>query len=122
MAEEPGSGPPSCQGQSNISVAGAPERCRYEITVDGERAGLTVYLDQRDQRIFFHTEIEERFAGRGLGSRLIADALADTRAVGLRIVPVCPFVARYVEKHHEVDDIVDPVTPAALAAVRHAGA
>jgi predicted GNAT family acetyltransferase len=121
VAEEPGSDPPSNQGQPDISVAGAPGRSRYEVTVDGERAGFTVYLDERHQRIFFHTEIEERFAGRGLGSRLIAGALADTRAAGLRIVPVCPFVARYVERHHEVDDVLDPVTPAARAAVRNEG-
>jgi len=120
MAEERGSNPPSAQGRSGIAVCGAPGRSRYEITVDGERAGVTVYLDDQHQRIFFHTEIEDRFAGRGLGSRLIAGALADTRASGLRIVPICPFVARYLEGHHEVDDAVDPVTPAAQAAVRRA--
>lgn len=47
----------------------------------------------------------------------MAYALADTRTAGLRIVPVCPYVAKYVQTHHEVDDLLDPVTPAALAAV-----
>ncbi|GAB4584135.1 GNAT family N-acetyltransferase [Nocardia sp. IFM 10818] len=89
----------------------------YAIHVDGERAGLTAYLDKDGQRIFFHTEIGDRFAGRGLASKLIAAALADTRAAGLRIVPICPFVAGYLEKHHDFDDLVDQVTPQAIAAV-----
>lgn len=33
------------------------------------------------------------------------------RALGLRIVPVCPYVAKYLTKHHDFDDITDPVTP-----------
>lgn len=92
----------------------------YEISVDGEHAGLTAYLDQGDQRIFFHTEIDERFAGQGLASKLISAALTSTRAAGKRIVPICPFVAGYVQKHHDFDDLVDPVTPDALAAVQAA--
>ena len=38
---------------------------------------------------------------------LIAEALQQTRDAGLRIVPVCPMVAAYVKKHHELDDVVD---------------
>jgi predicted GNAT family acetyltransferase len=102
------------------NVANVPQRHRYEITTDGEPAGFTVYTDQGDQRIFYHTEIDDRFAGRGLGSKLIVAALADTRASNKRAVAVCPFVARYVKTHHDFDDILAPVTPAALAAVRAA--
>jgi len=93
---------------------------RYEVEVDGETAGFTRYVDAGAHRIFFHTEIDDRFAGRGLASTLVSRALEDTRAAGLRIVPVCPYVARYVKKHHDVDDLLDPVTPEALAAVREA--
>lgn len=98
-------------------VTRAAARDRYEITVDDQLAGFTAYVDRGGQRIFYHTEIGEDFGGRGLGSRLIGGAVADTRSAGLRIVPVCPFVKSYVEKHSEVDDIVDAVTPDALAAV-----
>ncbi|QLY30162.1 GNAT family N-acetyltransferase [Nocardia huaxiensis] len=89
----------------------------YAITFDGERAGLTAYVDQGPDRIFFHTEVDDRFAGHGLGSTLIRAALEDTRAAGLRIVPICPFVAAYVKKHHDFDDLLDPISPAAIAAV-----
>ncbi|MEV6771645.1 GNAT family N-acetyltransferase [Nocardia sp. NPDC051030] len=92
----------------------------FRISVDGERAGLTSYVDHNNQRIFFHTEIDDRFAGRGLAGRLIAAALTETRAAGKRIVPICPFVAAYVQKHHDFDDILDPVTPESKAAVESA--
>lgn len=102
----------------DVAVARSADRDRYEITVDGRRAGFVDYLDRGGQRVFHHTEIGEEFGGRGLGSSLIGHALADTEAAGLRIVPVCPFVARHLERHHDFDDLVDEVTPDVMAAVR----
>ncbi|TDH51863.1 GNAT family N-acetyltransferase [Mycobacterium talmoniae] len=91
---------------------------QYEISVDGTRAGLAAYVDSGAQRIFYHTEIGDEFGDRGLGSQLTAAALDDTRAAGKRIVAICPFVAAYVDKHEDYDDILDPITPQAHAVVR----
>jgi hypothetical protein len=91
---------------------------RYEISVDAVRAGLATYVDTDTQRIFYHTEIDDKFSGRGLANKLIAAALADPRAAGKRIVAICPFVAAYTDKHQDFDDIMDPVTPQAHAVVR----
>lgn len=100
------------------SVKNVSESHRYEISVGGELAGLTAYVDADGQRIFYHTETGEQFAGRGLAAILVSGALADTRSAGKRIVAVCPYVAKYVKKHHDFDDILDPVTPEALKTVR----
>ncbi len=59
-------------------VRNAPELHRFEVRVDGELAGFTEYLDDENQRIFFHTEIGDQFAGRGLASTLIRSALTET--------------------------------------------
>lgn len=83
---------------------------RYEISVDGELAGFTAYRDHGDQRVFHHTEIGDAFGGRGLSTELVAQALADTRDAGKRIVGVCPFVAAYLRKHPEFAEHSDPVT------------
>jgi uncharacterized protein len=40
----------------------------------------------------------------------VSEALAATRDAGLRIVAVCPMVTGYLDKHHDFDDVVDPVT------------
>ncbi|WP_181794453.1 GNAT family N-acetyltransferase [Streptomyces sp. WELS2] len=95
------------------------DRHRYEILVAGERAGLTAFRDRGEQRVFYHTEIDDAFAGRGLAAQLVAQALADVRAQGKRIVPVCPYVAKYLTKHHEFADITDPVTPEVLDWLEH---
>lgn len=82
---------------------------RFTIDVDGRTVGLAEYTDRDSQRIFTHTEVESDYEGRGLATILVGDALAQTRAAGLHIVPVCTLVAKYVEKHDEYADIVDPV-------------
>lgn len=105
------------ENAAGVAVTRSPDRSRYEITVDGEQGGFTAYVDRGQQRIFYHTEISEAFSGRGLGSSLVGAALADVRVAGLRAVPVCPFVKKYVDNHPDAEDLVDPVTPDALAAV-----
>jgi predicted GNAT family acetyltransferase len=94
----------------------------FTIAVDGASAGLTSFTEHDGQRIFLHTEVKAQFEGRGLANILVSEALAATRADGLRVVAVCPMVAAYVAKHHDFDDIVDPVTPqiqAWLASQQH---
>ncbi|MFC3492134.1 GNAT family N-acetyltransferase [Glycomyces rhizosphaerae] len=86
----------------------------YEIAVDGARAGLTAYRDRGDQRIFYHTEVDKASARQGLASTLVEQALTDARAAGRRIVPVCPYVARFIKKHPEFADAVDQPTPQVL--------
>ena len=86
------------------------ESDRFSITVDGQKAGFTEYADRDGQRIFPHTEVADEFEGRGLATILVNEALQATRDAGLRIVAVCPLVAAFVKKHHEFDDVVDPVS------------
>jgi len=92
-------------------VTHAPDLHRYEIRVDGELAGFTQYLDRDAQRVFYHTEVDEAFAGQGLASVLVRQALTETREAGRRVVPVCPYVAKFVQRHEEFADVTDPVTP-----------
>ena len=84
-----------------------PSLLRFEIHDDGKLAGFAQYV-RRPGRIFFvHTEIDPAFEGRGLGSQLAAGALAATRGTGERVVPLCPFIAQYIERHPEYGDLVD---------------
>jgi predicted GNAT family acetyltransferase len=87
---------------------------KYTIAVDGETVGLAAVADRGNQRAFYHTEVDERFGGRGLATILVAEALERTRADGKRVVPLCPMVAAFVKKHPEFNDITDKATPALL--------
>ena len=89
-----------------VEVRDNPSELRFEIFDDGKLAGFAQYV-RRPGRIFFvHTEIEPAFEGRGLGSQLAAGALTATRA-RVSIVPLCPFFAKYIERHPEYTDLVD---------------
>jgi len=91
---------------STIAVGDAPERERYEIRLDGELAGFATYKARPDQIAFKHTEVDDRFEGRGLAGRLIAFALDDARERGLAVLPFCPFVKAYIQRHREYVDLV----------------
>lgn len=91
-----------------IEVAHNPEASRYEIRVDGVLAGFADYRLRPGGRIVItHTEIGEEFGGRGLGSTLVREALDSARAAGLTVTPLCPFVAEYIRRHPEYQDLVD---------------
>ncbi len=89
-----------------IEVVDNPEQERYEIRAGGELAGLTQYRLAPGRISFIHTEVDDRFEGQGLGSRLIAFALDDARARGLAVLPFCPFVRGYIQRHPGYLDLV----------------
>lgn len=73
---------------------------QYEIHVDGQLAGFTKFRPRDGGKLVFpHTEIDPAFAGRGLGSILVGDALADVAQREEILVPRCPFVIKYLEGH-----------------------
>jgi uncharacterized protein len=84
---------------------------KYTIAVDGKTVGLADFADRGDQRVFYHTEIDPAYGGRGLATILVEEALTAARAGGKHIVPVCSMIGTVLKKHPEFDDITDPVTP-----------
>ena len=88
-------------------VQDAPDRSRYEVTVDGGLAGFAEYRDLDGARVFTHTEVFDAFEGHGIGSALARGALDDVRRSGRRLVALCPFIAAYVARHDEYADLVD---------------
>jgi uncharacterized protein len=87
---------------------------KYTIAVDGETVGLAAVADRGNQRVFYHTEVDHRFEGRGLATILVDQALKATRVDGKRIVATCSMVAAFIKRHPEFSDITDPATPAIL--------
>lgn len=85
-----------------------PERHRFELELDGELAGFITWRERDGVLDLLHTEVDERYEGRGLGGRLVRGALDDVRAQGGRIVPSCSFVAAWLKRHPEYADLVAP--------------
>lgn len=90
-----------------IEVHDNPEHSRFEILADGEAAGFAQYVTRPGRVFFVHTEIDPTFEGRGLGGALAKAALDGVRAQGLRVVPLCLFIAGYIERHPDYAGLVD---------------
>lgn len=87
-------------------VADNPARSRFEVFDGGELAGFTEYHRYGDEIAFIHTEIDPRFAGRGLGGVLARAALGAAGEQGLGVLPFCPFIRGWIGKHPEYVDLV----------------
>lgn len=92
---------------NELRIVDDPAAQRYEARLGDRVLGYTAYrLVNRDRLIFHHTEIDPAFAGQGIGSRLAAGALDDVRARGFRLTVKCPFIAAYLKRHREYDDLL----------------
>ncbi len=89
-----------------VTVADNADRERYEIRVGGKLAGFVKYRLRPELIELVHTEVNDEFEGRGLGSRLISFALDDARERELAVLPFCPFVNDYIQRHRQYADLV----------------
>lgn len=83
-----------------------PAEHRFEISVDGELAGFTVYRQRPGIRAFIHTEVDASHEGQGLGGKLVSAALDASRKAGDEVLPFCPFVLHFIETHNDYLDLV----------------
>ena len=83
-----------------------PTAGRLEMLVDGRRAGYVSYRRRPGAIAFAHTQIEPEFEGRGLGGALVREALSRARSEGMAVLPFCPFVRSYIERHPDQLDLV----------------
>ncbi len=83
------------------------ETSRFEITLDGETAFAEYRLHPDEGYITLpHTVVPPAFEGKGVGSALAKAALGYARQQGLKVKPLCPFIARYITTHPEWQDLV----------------
>jgi predicted GNAT family acetyltransferase len=92
----------------DITVVDNSEEHRYEAR-DGQGSvvGFAAYQRGHDTVVFTHTEVDDAQEGKGVGSMLVRGALDDVRGHGLKVLPVCPFVKEYIERHDEYADLVE---------------
>jgi predicted GNAT family acetyltransferase len=83
----------------DTTVVDSPAEHRFELRANGKLAGFAAYRAGERAHVFTHTEIDPAYEGKGLGSVLIRGALDEVRARGRAVVPVCPFVRSFVERH-----------------------
>ncbi|MGO4715763.1 GNAT family N-acetyltransferase [Bradyrhizobium sp. 2TAF24] len=89
----------------SADVVNNTDKHRFELTVEGHMAA-TYYDIKAGVITFIHTEVPKELGGKGVGSRLVKGALDQVRRDGLKVVPQCPFVKAYIEKHPAEADLL----------------
>jgi predicted GNAT family acetyltransferase len=89
-----------------VSIRDNPRASRFELRVNGVVAGYVTYRDAPSARAFEHTIIAAEYQGMGLASQLIRSALDEARATGRTVLPFCPFVRSFIQRHPAYVDLV----------------
>src|SRR4051794_17562012 len=85
-----------------------PSANRYELPV-GEHLAFVQYHDKPGGvRVLLHTEVPAALEGQGIGGRIVRAALEDAKAHHRLVVPACPFVSSYIERHPEYKALIAP--------------
>ena len=90
----------------DIVFVDSPDHHRYELRSGDEVVGFLVYRLGDGVITLVHTEVDPAHSGQGHAATLARGALDDARSRGLAVVPSCPYVASYIEKHPEYADLV----------------
>ena len=80
---------------------------RFEVTIDGYLS-VCEYEADGNNLVFTHTVVPPELRGRGVAEQLVRAALAHARTEGHRVVPACSYVARFIERHREFQDLLAP--------------
>ena len=81
---------------------------RFDIHVGDRLGGLAAYRTVGGTITFTHTEIKSEFEGQGLGGTLAKAALDSARDAGLTVVAQCPFIAEWIRRHPDYQDLLLP--------------
>lgn len=79
---------------------------RYWLVVDGVEAEMTYSRADDSLIIIDHTEVPAALRGRGVGERLVRQAIEDARRDGVAVIPLCPFAKEQIDRHPEWQDVV----------------
>ncbi|MGB4860735.1 MAG: GNAT family N-acetyltransferase [Dokdonella sp.] len=87
------------------AVSHEPSAHRFVIKTDGEQSVLDYRLEG-DVMTITHTGVPNALSGRGLAGDMTRAAFEAARAKGWKVVPACSYVAGWVEKHAEFQDLL----------------
>ncbi len=82
------------------------EESQFETTIDGHLAVAAYDLEEPNRIVFTHTDVPEALAGRGVASAIVKFGLDHARDKNLTVVPQCSYVAAFVKRHAEYQDLL----------------
>ncbi|QAA80279.1 N-acetyltransferase [Aequorivita sp. H23M31] len=88
-----------------MNVIDNKEKKRFETEIDGYKA-FVEYEVKPNILILEHTEVDKALGGKGVGSEMVEAVLLQIELRGLKVIPHCPFIKKYISKHPEWQSIV----------------
>jgi hypothetical protein len=88
-----------------VTVTDVEDQTRFEARIDGALAGYAEYKRTDGLVVLPHTEVDPVYEGRGVGGVLARAALDDARRRGLPVLATCPFIAGWMGRHPEYEDL-----------------
>ena len=90
---------------SDAPVIDNVDESRYEIRLD-DGVALIDYNRGLNSISFIHTEVPQQLEGKGLAGRLAKHALDTARRDHEQVIPICAYVASYIDRHPEYQDLL----------------
>jgi predicted GNAT family acetyltransferase len=82
------------------------EKKRFEYQLEKGNA-LVEYIKTENKIYLTHTEVPPRYEGQGIASALVKDVLGEVEKSGLKLVPLCPYVAAYIKRNPDWKKVLD---------------
>lgn len=82
-----------------------PDQQRFEVDL-GDATAMLEYVFKGDRLVFTHTDVPPAYGGKGIAGALVKEGLNYAREEGYKVVPMCSFVAAYIKRHPEYNDLL----------------
>jgi len=90
---------------NDTKITHSEDQRKFETVVDGKK-GVVEYLQVGNRIIFTHTEVDPALEGQGIASRLAKHVLEYAREMEYEVMPLCPYIAGYINRHPEYRSLV----------------
>ena len=90
----------------NIALVKNISKSRFEMLVDTHYAFIMYEMLDEDTINLYHTEVDSALEGKGVGRIIVLKTLEYCKKHKLKVLPSCPFIAKFILKHPEWQDVV----------------
>jgi predicted GNAT family acetyltransferase len=93
-----------------VEIVNNAEERRFEAEIGGYLARID-YIPDEKHIVYTRTLVPDEIGGQGVATKMARFVLDYARDNGLKVIPQCPFVAAYIERHPEYEPLVwDPLS------------
>lgn len=92
-----------------VKIVDNPEHHRVEARTESRQlAGFSQYYVRDGAYVFFHTEVDDKYEGQGIGSQIAAGVIEFVKGRGMPLMPECSFIRGWMKKHPESHEVLAP--------------